>query len=418
MNAVLFGLVAALGAGADAEWAPPSVMTLEQCLELAERQAPSLLVDRARAAGGATATAVAGTWLQSNPALSFAAGPRFDDGLGGADVDLGVSQELDLVGAAELRRRTAEARAAVLDDALRSATQALRRAVQMAYFEALLAAEAERGADQALAAAEQAVTVAQRRVEAGDLPVLDATLARAEAARAREQRLMAVGARRAARIELALRVGADVVEVEPQSTALEIVDVPPLAVLVAAAREHDPALRRYRAEAEVARRTLLLADRDAFPAPALGLSYGAEGVAAGAPSMVQVVRATLDVPLPLWRWNDAGRGQARTELAVAEAAERAHLATVEKRLALARALLEAQVARIALHAADILPAVEENARLTREAFALGDADATQVVAAQQRWSDAQTAALEAKRAWLVALRDLESALGVEVSRLR
>lgn len=390
-------------------------MTLEQVLKHAEEHAPQLSVASARLKRGEAERIAAAPFFPSNPSLSVSGGARFGGGQDGGDVEAGVMQELEVAGEPGLRREAADRRAEAFDAEVAQTRFEVHQRVHVAFHTALLARDSQRRVDEALKYAEELLDIAQKQVQAGEESPLAEKLARAEVSRAKELQLGAAQEAQAARLDLGfvagLQDGAEVVPVGELPTPSQTVA---LAQLMELARERQPTLRVRRAEIEAARAQLALADREAFPKPALGVSYSAEGVAPGSNATQQIVLGTIEVPLPFWRQNDGDRARARAELAIAEAEERALLLSLQNRIARAKAQVDADARRITLHVTEILPAVDENVRLIQKAFSLGETDITAVMLARERLITARREALDAYRDYFTALAELEAEVGAEV----
>ena len=391
-------------------------MTLDEVLAHAEANAPELAVAQQRAKRGDAERVAAAPFFPSNPTLTLAGGGRFGGGQDGGDLEAGLMQELEVAGEPGLRRDAAERRAQAFDAELERARFSVHQRVHVSFHAALIAQNAERGAEEVLKYADQLLEIATKQVQAGEASPLAGKLARSEVSRAKEQLLAAEQQSRTARLELALVTGmGGGAEVVPKGALPISKETASLASLVALARESQPELRVRRAEIEAAKADLALADREAFPKPALGVSYSAEGVAPGSTATQQIVLGTVEIPLPFWRQNDGARARAKAELAVADAEERAVLLTLENRVARAKARVDSDAKRIALHTEEVLPAVDENLKLMQQAFALGDADITAVMLARERLIAARREALDAYRDYFTALAELEAEVGAEVT---
>lgn len=389
-------------------------MTLDQVLTHAEEHAPALAIASQRAKRGEAERIAAAPIFHSNPVLSVAGGGRFGGGQNGADFEAGVVQEIEVAGEGGLRRVAADLRAKAFDAELARARFEVHQHVHVTFHAALLAEDSKRGADEALKYAEQLLDIARKQVEAGEESPLAEKLARAEVSRAKELQLAADQETHTARLDLALVAGIARGEVVPRGDLPKPQETATLAALVARARDHQPELRLRRAEIEAAKAQLALADREAFPKPALGFVYAAEGVAPSSNATQQVILGTLQVPLPLWRQNAAERARARVELSVTEAEERAVVFTLETRIARAKVRVDSDAKRVVVHTTEVLPAVDENVRLIQTAFALGDADITAVMLARERLITARREALAAYRDYFTALAELEAEVGAEV----
>jgi cobalt-zinc-cadmium efflux system outer membrane protein len=391
-------------------------MTLDEVLAHAEANAPDLAVAQQRTKRGDAERAAAAPFFPSNPRMLLAGGGRFGGGQDGGDVEAGLMQELEVAGEPGLRRDAAERRAQAFDAELESARFNVHQRVHVSFHAALIAQNALRGAEEVLKYADQLLGIATKQVQAGEVSPLAEKLARSEVSRAKEQLLAAEQQSRTARLDLALVAGVDGgAEVAPKGTLPTPKETASLASLIELARDRQPELRVRRAEIEAAKAYVALADREAFPKPALGVSYSAEGVAPGSSATQQIVHGLIEIPLPFWRHNDGERARAKAELAIADAEQRAVLVTLESRVARAKARVDSDAKRIALHTEEVLPAVDENLKLMQQAFALGDADITAVMLARERLIAARREALDAYRDYFTALAELEAEVGAEVT---
>lgn len=394
---------------------PQKRMTLEQVLAHAEANAPSLAIALGRAKRGDAERTAAAPLFPSNPSLALSGGGRFGGGQNGGDFEAGLSQQLEIAGEQGLRRELAERRVAAFEADLARARFDVHRLVHVSFHTALLAEDAQRGAEDGLKYAEQLLDIASKQVQAGEESPLAEKLARAEVSRAKEQLLAATQGATTARLDLALMAGLPRgIEVVPDGTLPTPQATAPLASLVELAQKSQPELRLRRAEVSSGKARLALADREAFPKPALGVVYAAEGVAPGSNATQQIIVGTLEISLPLWRQNDGERAFARAELEIAEAEERALLQTLENRVARAKTRVDSDAKRIALHVTEVLPAVDENVKLIQQAFALGETDITAVMLARERLISSRREALDAYRDYFSALAELEAEVGAEV----
>lgn len=392
----------------------PREMSLDEALAFADGHAPALVVEIERSKRGDAERSAAAAFFPENPSFALSGGARFGGGQDGGDVGAELSQQLEVAGEPGLRRDAAEARARAFDAELARVRFEVHQRVHVSFHAALVAKEAERANEELLTYSEQLLDVAKKQVQAGEVSPLAEKLARAEVSRAKERQLAAQQEHESARIDLGLIVGLPSTEVAPRGVLHSPGETAPLASLLELARERQPELRKRRAEIEAAKAQVALADREAFPKPAVGVSYSAEGVAPGSKATQQIVLGTISVPLPLWRQNDGPRAHARAELAIAETEARTLAATLENRIAKAKARVDSDAKRIALYTSEVLPAVDENVRLMQQAFALGDQDITAVMLARERLITARAEALAAYRDYFTALADLEAEVGAEV----
>ncbi len=236
------------------------VLTFEEVVARARDQAGPVVVARTRIAEAEASILDASARLRDNPVLEAAAGPRRGGGVGGTDLDIGVSQQFETGG--QRQARIATALAAV--DRQRAAVAEVSR---VAIFEAASAFVRGVAAGERLRIAEEASTVSrdllsamERRYGAGDIAAIDLNLTRIDAARS----IATLGAGRA---DLAEAVGTlrTIVRI-PQTDVVELrgsLDLPPVLplqdletavlqrpefrVLDAEAREADAQIRLGRA---------------------------------------------------------------------------------------------------------------------------------------------------------------------------
>jgi len=300
--------------------------------------------------------------LRPNPVLEAAAGPEEADGQG-PELDLGLSQDLQMGGRrsarlagaeADLARATAESDG-VLRDLLTQVAEAFVRARQ--------AEERIRLAEEMEAQARQLAEAIERRYQAGDVAVLEANLARSALARATSDRAAAEASRSGALLELKRLLGV------PAGETLRLIGdlLPPPpgepGILLQAARGR-PEVRVRAAELAEAEAALQAAQAERRPDLGVSARYEREE---GDGTLFAGVRLTL----PL-----ANRGQGLAQEAVAR---RSRL-SLEQEMTLRAVDVEVEGALAAYGSAraavtvlreDALPQLEENERLSARSYAVG-----------------------------------------------
>lgn len=377
LRAALVATSAGLSVGA-APRAPfaQSVVRLDRStvIELAQRQAPELLVARARVELARASLAGASAWARDNPTLSLAAGPRLlASGEWTPDFIVGVSVPVEVAGVSWTRPRAVRAQVALAEaeaDALAQsvAFDALERWVRTAGARA----RAERAAEQRTIY-EQSVRIATIRATRGaagqgELALATLALSQVSAAQGAEQaEVLASEASLRARLGIDGRASLELVD------ALEARALPSIEALVAAL-ERSPSIAVTSARAELARREWDALRRTVWPAPRVGLSGGRENE--------YYLRASLDMGVPLFQRNEGPIAVARSTVALSDAERRSVLATAERALheayARARALELVEGAhRAALEQSELV------LRFAARAFELGERDATVNIAAMR-----------------------------------
>jgi len=169
-----------------------------------------------------------------------------------------------------------------------------------------------------------------------------------------------------------------------------------------------PRVAALRARIEEARARLRLADREAWPEPALGARWHREG---GPNATEDVVVGTLTLPVPLWQRNQAARGEARAELDMAEAELDAAVEQLRSRLAAALGEVRATAERVAIAAEQVVPRFEESLEMLERAYEVGEIDALELSTASERLLRIQNEALDARADHAAAQAELEALTG-------
>lgn len=339
------------------------VLTFDEVLARARAQSAPVMVERARRAEADAWRSDAGRRAY-NPVLDVAVGPRLASGGLFADLDIGVSQQLEPGGQRRARVDAAEAAVARSAGVAADVSRAVAYRAAAAFLHAVAATEHAQIAGEADGVAQELAAATERRFAAGDVAAIELNLARIARARAaaelhaaRARLLTATGDLRVLlRIPLADAIAVQgTLDVSPLPTTARMVeDVgqrPDLMVLDAEGRE---------AEAEYA----LARTRRR---PELGFRAGFERDDGDT-----VVLGGLTVTLPAFQ-----RGDSATAAALA----RRGRARIERDLAHETAVTEAGVAAsvhlVQTEAVDALrslalPAIADNDLLARRSYEAGE----------------------------------------------
>jgi cobalt-zinc-cadmium efflux system outer membrane protein len=342
-------------------------------------------------------------WLRDNPVAEAALGRREQPAPN--DIELGVSQMLELGGGRSARRAEAEAVLVQAEAALLEEQRGVVRDTAGAYLRALSAADRLRLGRTSVDFAADLRRIAERRHEAGDVAALDVNLAMSAHARARAD-LHAAEADQAAALgdlRILLDLAASETLALPERLAPSTAGPPELAALLSAARERSDlaVLRGELREAEA----MVQAGRAArWPEVAPGIRYERDGGE-------RVLWGGLTVTLPVF---DRGKTQAlagdtrgtRLRSAIA-AQERA----IENEVRAAHRAYELR-AQAATELEGALDAADDNEGLARRSYEVGQIGLGELLAIRRE-------TLEVRRAWLDAVReaatarvDLETRAGV------
>jgi cobalt-zinc-cadmium efflux system outer membrane protein len=403
-------MTAALGLAAVLLWPHPGAaqqptrLTLEEALAQARQRAPALLEAAGRVAEAQGRVAGAAPLLRDNPTLEAEAGPRtLEDGSRAPDVAVGLSQPFELGGKRGARRDAARAALASATSRQRDTERHVLGEVAATFLRTLHARERLRLARGAQEAAQDIFQAAWRRFEAGDVPVVDANVARVALARARSS-VVGVEGEEAARLgELRALLGL------PADAALEITgDLNALAhqpLEMPPAPPERPDVTALAEELEEARAELRLADAAAWPDISLGVRYEREG-------NESAIVGGLHVPLPFFHRGQEARvtSSARVRLLqqALEAARRVRDAQVEAALAQYRKNREA----LEVLEREALPLLTENESLARKSYDSGEMGLAEFLLVRRDVLDARADYLDRLLETALSRAHLAAQLGV------
>lgn len=397
-------------AAIDDGWAAREV-TLDELLRHAEGRAPKNARAHAQVSLGAAAREAVAPLLPYNPSVGAALGVRTNPLGASFEMQLTISQQLEIAGERGARRRAAGAYDVGLHRRLDQSRFETQVALRWAYASALLAKQRLHTATRVRDFTGSLVHTAKRQVEAGDLAPLRLRMAEASLAQATQARREAARVYRAACRQLATTAGWPAAE--PIAPVGELGDVSSRLdadALVSEALERHPELVALAQELRAARAGLRAAKRDAWPEPTIG-AYAAREHEPGSPFASRVGLITVSVPLPLWRRNQGPRAQAKAQLRIAEVALATRRYELEQELRRSIDAVQTAAARVQDYGRDVLPRFDENLELLQRAFELGEIDIIGVAVGRQSFFDAQAAALETWSDYLAAVRQLELAVG-------
>jgi len=168
-------------------WGQERTLTLEQTLDLARTRAPIILSARARVDEARGRLKGASVLFQQNPTIETEAGPRLSTPNSFTDVDVALTQEVELGGRRKARIAGAEAGVAKGIADSDEVARRLLREVAATFSRALAAQERLRLLTTTEKLAQEFLAIADRRYRAGDVGILEVNLSRTSAARARAE---------------------------------------------------------------------------------------------------------------------------------------------------------------------------------------------------------------------------------------
>jgi cobalt-zinc-cadmium efflux system outer membrane protein len=352
--------------------------------------------------------------LPSNPELSVAVGPRVSGSVRGVDVEASLMQELELNGQRAARVRAADALGAASEAEIAAVRFEVHSELRSAFYRAIMERERVQLAQRVLAFQREVLRTVERQIAAGELGSLGQRLGQAEVAQSEQELIAQEQVALAARLRLAQLAGWPPEHPPEPLGALPPVREPAdVSQLMAAARD-QPGVRAALARTREARARVELAEREAWPRPALGVAYRREADR-DHEGNYDIFLGALSVPLPLFQTNQAGRAHAHAELVVADTELQVTREALAARIAEARSEVVAAARRAAAYGSEIVPRFEENLTLLRRAFELGEIDILALSAGRERFLRIESAALAARLDYVTALGALERAVGRELS---
>jgi cobalt-zinc-cadmium efflux system outer membrane protein len=367
-------------------------LTLEQAIELAERQHPQLAEAHALVAAAAGRAQQAGAL--PNPELIVGAQqlPLDNNASNQREYVAGIAQPIPLGGRlgkareAELLER--EVRVRGLDVTRRN----LRKRVHSAFATALYQEQALEIQNQSAQSVAKVSAITKARVNAGDAAPEELARSEMELARAQLEVQRAQSLRDQALLGLAAAMGETRLQVKSLTGKLEAVfEVPTLEALASnIAAQPELALADANRRASNARIDLARAER--IPDIKVeALYHRLEG------TKENTFDIGLSMPLPLFDRNKGKLREARAEAAAAEARSRLTENELILRLRESHAQLTAALATSRAFQTEIMPRAEIMLKATEARYAAGDTSLADVLRIRRDWAAMQLAQLESMR---------------------
>lgn len=380
-------------------------LSLQEVFLLAEGASPLVRSKRAQLAAAEGVRTDAGALLFNNPQLSYERARREVPQIGsGASTQpewrAGLSQTFEVAGQRAYRRDAADAALSALRAEVEDVRRQVHAEVGQQFYRVLALQQRVELEGQALRLFEQYAGAVQKRRAAGEDTKLDANVAAVEAERARNQLALAREQLLDARVELGAKLQlpaeqlpeaagdlADKASIAPQ----------PLERLLSSV-DARPRQRALAAREDSARARLDLERASRYPDVTVGVSVGREGPGDG---RERITMFSVSVPVPLFKRNSTGIGQASTELTQAEIDRQT---TTRDTRAQVRALwskaqsLQARVRRLQ---DSVLPTLEDNQQLSLKSQRAGQIGVLELIVVNRQ-------ALDARRDLIDALNDYQS----------
>ena len=349
--------------------------------------------------------------LLPNPTLDLEAGTGALTGSSNENsLALGLSQEFFLSGKRDKRLTIAERELDIYRWQLADRERLLRDEVKTAFYDAVLAKERLALTDRSIGLNRQLLDVTKERLAAGDIPELEMNLVKVELARSEGARIEVVKAKLQSLARLWTLMGLSTgsqpeIEGKLESGAPVSKSLADLKQLAHANRPDIKALEseKGRGDADV-----ILAEAERTPNLTAGLVFrrdttameigGVEGK-----DTAYTIGVRLSMPIPVFDRNQAGIQEARAKKNSSETRLTAATRTVEREIETAYASLQNATSVLALYKSNIIPQLEENLKLTQEAYRLGEVSILSVIQEQKKF-------FEVNDGYLTALHDQQAAL--------
>lgn len=335
---------------------------------------------------------------------------------------LGLSQEFVLAGKLDKRLSIAECELEIYRWQLADKERLLKVEVKTAFHDVLLAKERVALADRSIDLNRQLLDVAKERLAAGDIPELELNLVRVELARSEgirieSARTMAqnqsrlwslMGGPAGNRPEIAGKLETDT------TMALPITELKQLASV------NRPDIKAIEAEKSRGEADIALALAEKIPNLTTGLIIsrdtttmeigGIEGK-----DTAYTIGVRLSMPIPVFDRNQAGIQEATARKTSSGIRLSSASRTLELEVENAYATLQNATSVLALYRTGIIPQLEENLKLTQEAWRLGEIGILNVIQEQKKFFEVSDGYLTALHARQTAMAKLESAIATELS---
>lgn len=338
------------------------------------------------------------------------------------NLSIGVSQEFFLAGKRGKRLSLAERELEMYRWQLADRERLLREEVKTAFYDVILAEQRIALSDRSIVLNRQLLDVTKERLAAGDIPELEMNLVKVELARSEGAKIDVEKAlnRNQAKLwtlmglppgEYPSIVGAFGVGIAMKKT---LVDLQKLAYA------KRPDLKALEAEKSRGESDIILAQAEGIPNVTAGLALRRDTTAMEIGGIegkdtAYTIGLRLSMPIPLFDRNQAGVQEARAKRNSSESRLTADTRNAEREVETAYVSLQNAEKVLSLYKSNIIPQLEENLKLTQEAYQLGEVGILAVIQEQKKFfeiNDDYLASLHDRQAALVKL---ETALATELT---
>lgn len=365
--------------------------------------------------------------LRPNPTLDFEQTTgRLTGSAGERETSIGVALPLELGGRRRRRIELAQAELEATEAEIADRERRLAGEVRALYSEALASLRELEITENLNTLDLQTVRVVQARVNEGDAAPIELNLLRVEVDRLRSRRALVEGRLQSSLIRLKNLVG--IPQTEPlrlrEDLASPVLPAPPASLesAIEIALRTRPDLRLARLSEEVAQAGLRLARAQSGPEVTAFTRYTiSSSVFDDTPVGVltdkdKLLTFGVSVGLPVFNRNQGAKAEAAAAINQARARREFLETVVRSEVQSAYARYEAARAAILTYGQGVIARSNENIRVIRAAYELGEFRITDLLAEQRRLIDSQREFTEALSEQYRALSDLQAAIGTPVNQ--
>lgn len=360
--------------------------------------------------------------LLPNPTLDLEAGTGALTGSSSENsLALGLSQEFFLAGKRDKRLTIAERELDMYRWQLADRERLLRDEVKTAFNDALLAKERVALADRSITLNKQLFDVTKERLAAGDIPELEMNLVKVELARSEGARIDVAKTMLQNQARLWTLMGLSIGNQPVISGKLDadLAMGKSLADLKQLAMSNRPDLKSLEAEKRRGEADITLAQAESVPNLTAGLVFRRDSTAmeiggVEGKDTAYTIGVKLSMPIPIFDRNQASIQEARAKRNSSESRLTAITRNVEREVETAYVSFQNATTVLSLYKADIIPQLEENLKLTQEAYRLGEVGILAVIQEQKKFFEVNDGYLTALHDRQMAFVKLESAVATEL----
>ncbi len=361
--------------------------------------------------------------LLPNPTLDFEAGTGALTGSSAENnLALGLSQEFFLAGKREKRLTIAERELEMYRWQLADRERLLTEEVKTVFYDVVLTEQRISLSDRSIVLNRQLLDVTKERLTAGDIPELEMNLVKVELARGEGARIDVEKAlnQNQAKLRTLMGLPLDDSPTIVGTLETEVSLTKNLLELRQLAHGKRPDLKALEAEKSRGEADITLAQAEGTPNLTAGLALRRDTTSLEVGGMegkdtAYTIGLRLSMPIPLFDKNQAGVQEARAKKSSSESRLTAAIRNAAREVETAYATLQNAEKILSLYKANIIPQLEENLKLTQEAYRLGEVGILAVIQEQKKFFEVSDGYLLALHDRQAALVKLESATATDLS---